>query len=122
MYGFLLASIADAADSLGVIDKLIYRDHKITWDQLIEAVNANWEGHENLRQLCVNGVPKYGNDDDYADDWAIWIANVWADLIDWLNTRKDLTPKLGRQISGRRIGGSSQYPVWRIDWRYTQRA
>jgi pyruvate formate-lyase/glycerol dehydratase family glycyl radical enzyme len=95
VYGFLLASIADAADSLGVIDKLIYRDHKITWDQLIEAVNANWEGHENIRQLCVNDVPKYGNDDDYADDWAIWIANVWADLIDWLNTRKDLAPKWG---------------------------
>ncbi len=101
VYGFLLASIADAADSLGVIDKLVYRDHKITWDQLIEAVNANWEGHENLRQLCVNGVPKYGNDDDYADDWSIWIANVWADLIDWLNTRKDLTPSWGgRYLAG----------------------
>ncbi len=101
VYGFLLASIADAADSLGVIDKLIYRDHKITWDQLIEAVNANWEGYENLRQLCINGVPKYGNDDDYADGWAIWIANVWADLIDWLNTRKDLTPIWGgRYLAG----------------------
>jgi formate C-acetyltransferase len=70
-------------------------------DQLIEAVSANWEGHENLRQLCVNGVPKYGNDDDYADDWAIWIANAWADLIDWLNTRKDLIPDWGgRYLAG----------------------
>ncbi len=101
VYGFLLASIADAADSLGVIDKLIYRDHKITWDQLIEAVNANWEGYENIRQLCVNGVSKYGNDDDYADGWAIWIADVWADLIDWLNTRKDLIPAWGgRYLAG----------------------
>jgi formate C-acetyltransferase len=101
VYGFLLASIADAADSLGVIDKLIYRDKKITWDQLIEAVNANWEGYENIRQLCVNGVPKYGNDDDYADGWAIWVADVWADLIDWLNTRKDLMPKWGgRYLAG----------------------
>jgi pyruvate formate-lyase/glycerol dehydratase family glycyl radical enzyme len=101
LYGFLLASIADAADSLGVIDKLIFKDKKITWDQLIEAVNANWEGYENLRQLCVNGVPKYGNDDDYADGWAVWIANEWADLIDWLNTRKDLIPKWGgRYLAG----------------------
>ncbi|MBN2062047.1 MAG: hypothetical protein JW882_16680 [Deltaproteobacteria bacterium] len=95
VYGLLLASIADAADSLGVIDKLIYRDHKITWDQLIEAVNANWEGYESLRQLCINGVPKYGNDDDYADDWAVWIADIWADLADWLNTRNDLIPRWG---------------------------
>ncbi len=101
VYGFLLASIADAADSLGVIDKLIYRDKKVTWDQLIEAVNANWEGYENIRQLCVNGVPKYGNDDDYADGWAIWVADVWADLIDWLNTRKDLMPRWGgRYLAG----------------------
>jgi pyruvate formate-lyase/glycerol dehydratase family glycyl radical enzyme len=101
VYGFLLASIADAADSLGVIEKLIYRDHKIDWDQLIEAVNSNWEGNENLRQLCINGVPKYGNDDDYADGWAIWIANVWADLIDWLNTREDLKPEWGgRYLAG----------------------
>jgi formate C-acetyltransferase len=101
VYGFLLASIADTADSLGVIDNLIYRDRKITWDQLLEAVNNNWEGHENLRQLCINGVPKYGNDDDYADDWAIWVANVWADLIDWLNTRNDLIPSWG----GKYLGG-----------------
>jgi pyruvate formate-lyase/glycerol dehydratase family glycyl radical enzyme len=108
LYGCLLASIADAADSLGVIDKLIYRDRKITWDQLVEAVKDNWEGHENLRQLCVNGVPKYGNDDDYADDWAIWIANVWADLIDWLNTRRDLAPSWGgRYLAGGLVAVSS---------------
>ncbi len=108
LYGCLLASIADAADSLGVIDKLIYRERKITWDQLIEAVNANWEGNENLRQLCVNGVPKYGNDDDYADDWAIWVANVWADLIDWLNTRRDLVPSWGgRYLAGGLVAVSS---------------
>jgi pyruvate formate-lyase/glycerol dehydratase family glycyl radical enzyme len=108
LYGCLLASIADAADSLGVIDKLIYRDRKVTWDQLVEAVKDNWEGHENLRQLCVNGVPKYGNDDDYADDWAVWVANVWADLIDWLNTRKDLAPSWGgRYLAGGLVAVSS---------------
>jgi pyruvate formate-lyase/glycerol dehydratase family glycyl radical enzyme len=108
LYGFLLASLADAADSLGVIDTLIYRDHRITWDQLIEAVNTNWEGYENLRQLCVNGVSKYGNDDDYADGWAVWIADVWADLIDWLNTRKDLIPKWGgKYLAGGLVAISS---------------
>ncbi len=101
VYGFLLASIADAADSLGVIDRLIYRDQKITWDQLIEALNTNWAGYEELRQLCINGVPKYGNDDDYADSWAVWIADVWADLIDGLNTRADLIPYWGgRYLAG----------------------
>lgn len=108
VYGFLLASLADAADSLGVIDRLIYHDKKVTWDRLKEALNANWEGYENLRQLCVNGVPKYGNDDDYADGWAVWTAEVWADLIDWLNTRLDFIPKWGgRYLAGGLVAISS---------------
>jgi len=101
LYGLLLAGIADTADSLGVIDKLIYRDRKVSWEQLHQALEANWDGYKELRQLCINGVPKYGNDNDYADDWAIWVANVWADLIDWLNTRSDLVPSWG----GKYLGG-----------------
>ncbi|MFC1985158.1 pyruvate formate lyase family protein [Chloroflexota bacterium] len=94
-YGLWLAGLADTADSLAVIDKLIYRDKKITWEQLIEATRANWEGYENLRQLCINRVPKYGNDDDFADDWASWVLDTWQDSVDWINTQKDLLPYWG---------------------------
>jgi formate C-acetyltransferase len=101
LYGLLLAGLADTADSLGVIDKLIYQERKVSWEQLHKALEANWQGHEHLRQLCINGVPKYGNDKDYADDWAVWVVNVWADLIDWLNTRNDFIPSWG----GKYLGG-----------------
>ena len=33
---------------------------KLTWDELLAAIEANWEGHEATRQLCLN-APKYGN-------------------------------------------------------------
>ena len=46
-YGIYLAGVADTADSLGVIDKLIYQDNKVTWDQLLDAVQSNWKGSEN---------------------------------------------------------------------------
>jgi pyruvate-formate lyase len=39
-------------------------------EQLIEALGANWEGHEAMRQDFLS-APKYGNDDDYADAWAV---------------------------------------------------
>ena len=94
-YGIYLAGVADTADSLAVIDKLIYQDNKVTWDQLLDAVQSNWKGSENLRQLCVNRVPKYGNDDDYADEWAAWVMNTFSDSVDWLNTQKDLLPYYG---------------------------
>jgi Pyruvate-formate lyase len=41
---------------------------------IIEAMNANWEGFEELRNMAIE-VPKYGNDDDYVDDIARDIAN-----------------------------------------------
>ena len=94
-YGLYLAGLADTADSLAVIDKLIYQDQKITWDQLLEAIKANWKGNENLRQLCINRVPKYGNDDDYVDDWAAWVMDTCSDSVDWINTQKDLLPYYG---------------------------
>jgi len=106
-YGVYLAGLADTADSLGVIDKLIYRDKKVTWAQLLEAIRANWEGHENLRQLCLNGVPKYGNDDDFADGWAVWVMDTWYDSVDWINSQRDLLPYYGGLYIGAGIIGQN---------------
>jgi pyruvate formate-lyase/glycerol dehydratase family glycyl radical enzyme len=106
-YGIYLSGLADTADSLGIIDKLIFHEKKITWDQLLEALKANWKGFEALRQLCLNGVPKYGNDNDFADDWAVWVMDTWYDIVDWINTQKDLIPKAGGQYTGAGIIGQN---------------
>ena len=100
IFGLWLSGLADTADSLGVIDRLIYREKMITWDQLLEATRANWNGFENLRQLCINHVPKYGNDDDYADSWAAFVFDTWQDSIDWINTQKELIPYFGGMYLG----------------------
>lgn len=115
-YGILLGGLADTADSLGVIDKLIYRDKKITWDQLLEALKANWEGHENLRQLCINGVPKYGNDIDFADDWASWVIDAWQDSVDYVNTQTDLLPSWGGKWLGKTTVGQPNVQYGHLIW------
>ena len=106
-YGAFIAGLADTADSLGVIDKLIFREKKTTWDELTKALKANWKGYDNLRQLCINGVPKYGNDIDYADEWAAFVLDTWADSIDWINTQKELLPPWGGRWVGAIITGSN---------------
>ena len=58
------------ADSLSAIQKLVFDDKKYTMDQLIEALRTNWQGHEAMRQDFLR-APKYGNDDDCADAWAV---------------------------------------------------
>lgn len=60
----------NVADSLSAIQKLVFDDRKYTMDELLEALRANWEGYEEMRQDFLS-APKYGNDDDYADEWAV---------------------------------------------------
>jgi len=56
----------NVADSLTAIKKVIFEDKRLTLPELIKIMDKNWEGHEDIRQACLN-APKYGNDDDYAD-------------------------------------------------------
>ena len=67
-----VAGMINVADSLTAIKKLVFDDKVVTIEGLLEAVCNDWEGKEDLRQECLN-VPKYGNDDDYADEMAQWV-------------------------------------------------
>ncbi|MFB0919132.1 MAG: pyruvate formate lyase family protein [Clostridiaceae bacterium] len=62
------------SNSLAVIKKLVFEDKVVDMATLIDALNANWEGYDELRQMALK-VPKYGNDIDYTDDIAIKMAN-----------------------------------------------
>jgi formate C-acetyltransferase len=53
-------------DSLAAVRYLIYDTKKLSWDQLLEAMENNWEGKEAIRQMCLN-APKYGNGIDWVD-------------------------------------------------------
>ncbi|MCT8976763.1 formate C-acetyltransferase/glycerol dehydratase family glycyl radical enzyme [Clostridium sp. CX1] len=66
--------LAVTSNSLAVIKKLIFEDKVTTMETLVKALDANWEGYEELRKLAES-APKYGNDIDYVDDIAIKMAN-----------------------------------------------
>jgi len=65
----------DAANSLTAIQKLVFDDRKITMDQLCEAVENNFDGHEDIRKLCLE-APKFGNDNDTADEQVAWVSHI----------------------------------------------
>ncbi|MCX5834925.1 MAG: hypothetical protein NTV99_10540 [Deltaproteobacteria bacterium] len=56
----------NVADSITAIKKVVFDDKRVPLPELIDIMNKNWEGRDDLRQICLN-APKYGNDDDYAD-------------------------------------------------------
>jgi len=58
----------NAVDSLAAIRKLVYDERTVTMQELLEALVSNWENDASLRQTVLNRVPKYANDDDYADE------------------------------------------------------
>lgn len=70
-----MSGFGTMVDSVAAIKKVVYTDHKATLAQVRDACMANFQGYEDLR-IQLQAAPKYGNDDDFADDIA-------ADLWEW---------------------------------------
>jgi len=60
--------IGTVTDSLAAIKKYIFDTQEITMGELVAAMETNFDDSEDLRQKLANDAPKYGNDDDYADN------------------------------------------------------
>jgi pyruvate formate-lyase/glycerol dehydratase family glycyl radical enzyme len=88
-------ALATAADSLAAVKKLVYDDKKISMDELVTALEHNFEGHEKLRQTLINKAPKYGNDDDYADPIAREVSRYWT-----TEAAEQVSPYTGRKYRG----------------------
>ena len=60
--------IGNITDALTAIKYNVFDNKKLTMEELLNAVKKNFEGHEDILHLVKNKTPKYGNDDDYADE------------------------------------------------------
>jgi formate C-acetyltransferase len=75
--GLIFSGLATYVDSIAAIRKLVFEEHKYTLEQFRDALLANFEGFEPLRRDCLN-APKYGNDDNYVDQYALDITE-WTE-------------------------------------------
>jgi pyruvate formate-lyase/glycerol dehydratase family glycyl radical enzyme len=88
-FGPCIATVGgvDVGDSLAAIKRLVFEENKITMDHLLSALKHNFDGHEELRQQLLQ-VPKFGNDDDYADRLVAWVMKVFSkEVVKHKNTR-----------------------------------
>lgn len=92
--GLYAIGLPDNADSFAAIKKLVFEEKKITMTQLCDALDSNFEGHEDLRKMCLES-PKYGNDVDYVDEQMVWLAREWA-----AECRKQKNPRGGNGVPG----------------------
>jgi formate C-acetyltransferase len=73
-------------DSLAAIRCHVFDRKDLTMAELLDALAANFEGHEKTRQVLLNKTPKYGNDDEYAD---ALLAELFNAFYDEVNGRKN---------------------------------
>ena len=71
----------DAGNSLYAIRKLVYEDKLVTLPELLDILEADWEGYETLRQTAMNKYIYYGNDNPEADSVTADILNSFADMV-----------------------------------------
>ncbi len=74
--------VATVADSLAAIDWLVFDEKRVTMEELLGALETDFEGREPLRQMLLNKAPKYGNDDDRADRFARLAAEVYCRAVE----------------------------------------
>ena len=101
----LQVGIANMADSLAAIKKLVFEEKKITPTQLWSAILDDFQSDENKRiqAMLIDEVPKYGNDIDYVDNLVVEAYDSYLDEIKkYPNTRYHRGP-----IGGIRYGGTS---------------
>lgn len=89
--GVNLFGVANVANSLAAIKKLVFEEKIISFDELREALKSNFDGQEALRRMLINRGPKYGNGDEYVDKIASEEATFYCDEV-----AKYPTPEGGR--------------------------
>jgi len=74
--------IGTLTDSLSSIKYNVYDNRNITMSKLTDALSKNFSGYDAERAMFMNKTPKYGNNDQYADEIMIRAFNMYFDAVD----------------------------------------
>ena len=109
--GVITVGQADIINSVAAVKHLVYDEKKLTMERLIQALDADFVGYEDVQAMCL-AAPKYGNDDERADFCVGGSLPTW-----WISSRNtipssanDLRYAAGlRQHTYRPVGGRSAF-------------
>ena len=111
--------LADVADSLAAIERVVFDQRTLSLAALVDALDADFVGAEALRAQLTNRVDTYGQDSDCADRHVAEVSRMFAELVAarrnlrggnyspglWtMTTHQGFGAKLGALPSGRRAG------------------
>ena len=113
--GTVVCNTADLADSLAAIEYLVYQEKLCSLDELRSALAADYQGYEKLRLTARNRAPKWGNNDDRADKFAIEVAAYVGPLLSTLDNGRGgkFTPSIYGQLVVERGSETGAFPSGR---------
>jgi trans-4-hydroxy-L-proline dehydratase len=108
--GVGLGSITDIFTSIGYH---VFDRKDITMGTLLEVLSRNFDGDDGFRAALVYDTPKYGNDDNYADDHARWVFEAFLGAVDGRKSprgatcRINMLPTTSHVYFGSRVGATA---------------
>ncbi|MFR8516422.1 MAG: glycyl radical protein [Emergencia timonensis] len=69
-----VTGLANLVDSLAAIEECVFNKKYLTMSELMDLLETNFEGKEELRQMLINRAPKYGNDIEQVDKFTEFVA------------------------------------------------
>lgn len=79
--------IGSITDSLSALKLHVYDNKTISMEKMLDVLKSNFKGYEDIHQMLLNKTPKYGNDDDYADDIMREVFDIYYNEV---NGRKNM--------------------------------
>lgn len=96
-----------AANGLAALDELVFKEKTASLREIAGALDADWEGFEDLREECL-AAPKYGNDDDRVDSLAREISDAYYRMT---RKRRDI---FGSPFNSAFMGISNYVPTGKV--------
>ena len=104
--GVITVGQADIVNSVAAVKYLVFDEKKLTMDQLVKALDADFAGYEDVQAMCLT-APKYGNDDERAD---FCVGEIVTHVVDQFE--KDDT-KFGKMTCGMLpVSGNTPIGQW----------
>ncbi len=69
-------------DAMTAIKYHVFDEETLPMEALLTGLKDNFVGHERVRQMLLNRTPKYGNDDDYADEVMVALFEAYFNAVD----------------------------------------
>lgn len=103
-YGFHGTGLATAADSLAAIRKYVYETKEVTKEELLDAMEHDFAGHDRLLHLLRYEAPKIGNNEALPDEIACSLLDTFSDAVKGRTNERGGIFRAGT--------GSAMYYLW----------